>query len=807
MAVLDKENRRAVALALVLFAGTAGFLAFVHGHYPIWRWLFWRYLGYWTCALLGAGAWLALGHVVVRRLLRTPLRPHEHLCVAFLAGKYLFEVLVFLAGLLGLYGELAGVRPLFFLLPAACLALGGPSLLRLLGRWRVATRPFRTRRDARARPPLSAWARLAVVLGLVALGMIYFLILTPENAQFDARWKHLRIAEEFLIHGGFRVFPEGWTFATRPHMTSYLYLWAMMVPGGRLFDQVLAAAHVEFVVFLWTTLVGLPALVRRLVPGADPRVVWAARLLFPGVFLYDSSLSVGADHIGAAYCVPLFLLVLACARALEPRRCALLGGMLGAAAVVKDTSAIMLGPPVVVTVGALALRQIWGARGAGAVTVRVTAALGAAIACAAITTAPHWLKNWVAYGNPIYPLAGDFFPSRPWTPDAAYQLGHGYQSHFWRPERSLAGLGQTALALLDWSFVPNDWSRFHGRVPVIGSLFTLLLPCLLLLRGARRSWLLVGWCHLAIASWYWVHHQDRYLQGIMPWLAAVTAAVLVHLWRHPRGYVRVPAIALCAAQIVWGGDVYFFQTHAMAHSPIKKVNDLLSAGFEKKYDERLSIGQDSFVRIGQILPEGARVVMHETHHHLGLGRASISDYPHWQYGLSYGLLGSPRALHARLRELGATHLVWGEESHAWDSLAGDLLFHHYATRYGVELGKVGHRRVAALPEQPPPEDARSFDDRVAILGCGKEHRTGLYRVEDLRTPMWGPLRTAYPAARVLAESPEHGLQLAREQAAFLLVDPACAERFAPDWQAGFEPLFKRRKSNRGIAYEAYRRAP
>ena len=46
-------------------------------------------------------------------------------------------------------------------------------------------------------------------------------------------------------------------------------------PGARLFDKMLLCAHLELVVFLVTTLVGIPALVRRLIPKADPRVVSA----------------------------------------------------------------------------------------------------------------------------------------------------------------------------------------------------------------------------------------------------------------------------------------------------------------------------------------------------------------------------------------------------------------------------------------------------------------------------------------------------------------------------------------------------
>ena len=60
----------------------------------------------------------------------------------------------------------------------------------------------------------------------------------------------------------------------------------------------------------------------------------------------------------------------------------------------------------------------------------------------------------------------------------------GYQEHqFWRPERSWEGLRETFGALLDYSFVPNDYRRYRRDVPVFGSLFTLLLAPLMVLRA------------------------------------------------------------------------------------------------------------------------------------------------------------------------------------------------------------------------------------------------------------------------------------------------------------------------------------
>ncbi len=798
-------------LALLLVGAALFFVGNAHQHYPVQKWLFWRYAGYWLSSLACGVSFLALGHVTVTRTLGRTLRPLEHLSVAFVLGLFEFELLMFFAGLAQLFRW-----PLFFGLPALCLAIGGRSLWRTLRGWGLHLRPM----FARARR-LRAIDLVMMGFGAVGFLMLYFLVISPENVQFDARWKHLRIAEEFFVHGGFRVFPEGWTFSSRPHMTSYLYLWAFLAPSARPFDQVLGAAHLEFMVFLFTTCIGIPALVRRLLPDADTRVVWAARFLFPGVLLYDSSLAVGADHFGAAYCLPIFFLTLEALPALEPRRCGLLALSLAGAALVKDTNAYMLVPPAIVSV-ALRTAQLavgWPRFGLPATRERWQWLRGPAVAVIGclVFTAPLWLKNWLAYGNPIYPVAHHLFSPRPWTADAAEVFKHGYETTFWSPSRDLWGLGRTFSALIDWSFVPNDWKKFHGNAPVIGSLFTLLLlslPFVAFRPGprTRRLWLLILWIHFALFFWYWVHHQDRYIQSLMPWIVAVTAVLLILVWRLGHRPSRAALVLLVGVQLVWGGDVFFFPTHAMVRTPIKKTVDLLSAGSQKNYDGRFSIGQDTFVKLGEAVPKGARVLMHERQNYFGMRAESVTDHTKWQYGISYGLLESPHAVYIKLRAMGATHLVWRPASTAYDTIAGDLMFHDFAHRFSIDRRTIGDSTLAAMPAQPPTETTRQFFDGVAVLGCEKEYKTGLYRVADFRVPMWGPRVKEFPPPRQAAMGPAHAVQLVIDGANYVLVDPACAARY-PGWQHDFTSIFTRRTPNKNIGYEGFirnvplRRAP
>lgn len=739
----------AVLAALYVFAGVT------EEHYPRDQWLFWRYAGYWLGALVLGVSWLSTGHLALR-LCRVRLRASEHLVVAFALGVFAFELVMFGLGAVGGYGTAA-----FYCMPLVLIAVGIVPLVRYL-------RAFRRHWKARRARRVASWIEWGVAaLGLVGLGTLYYVALTPYNVQYDSVWKHMALAEDFVVHGGIRRFGEGWTFATRPHFTSFLYAWAFQLPGGKLFDRMLLAAHLELLIFLFTTVVAIPVLVRRLVPGA-PWAVWAARFAFPGVLIYDASPSGGADHVGAMYCVPILLMLFVAWRRLELGAVAVFGALLSGAALVKYTIALMLVP---VPAAAIALRVAWLAvrrRNARALLVPPVAA-----ATCLVLTAPHWLKNWVLYGNPVYPLASKYFSPRPWFDGAEYVIKYGYTEYYmWRPERSWDGVVETLKVLWTWSFEPNDWARLHGDRPVIGSLFTLLLLVLPFLRGAKRVWVVVIWCHVAIFAWYWVHHQERYLQGLMPLLAAATAGMLLLAWRSGGKLVRTALSGLVAFQIVWAGDVFFIANHGMYREPpVAKVASLLEQGHRGRYDQRFEV-QRAYENIGERVPEGARVLLHETQNHLGINRTSVQDWPAFQFGLNYGGAENPAEIHETLRRIGVTHIAWiDKRSRGYDTVAGDLMFFHYAHRYGVGRTKKRGRFIASLPKQPPSEP---FNDLVVVKTCNRRsYRPGLYRLRDLRVRPYGPAARDYPKPREPMTRNNEDALFAR--AGFAAVELRCAQ--------------------------------
>ncbi|MEZ4454344.1 MAG: hypothetical protein R3B09_33130 [Nannocystaceae bacterium] len=724
---------------------------------PLGDWLLWRYLDYWLCAAVVALACVGAGERVVLGLCGRIRGLHGHLFVSFVVGLLLLGLLLFAAGILQLYGTAC-----FYAAPALLLAFGAPRLVALYGLLRRLRRLARPR----ARGP---WPLAILGFGLIAWLMIYAGVMTPENVMFDSEWKHVASAESYAAHGGIFRYGQGYMFGARPQLATYLYTWAFLLPGGLLFDKITLCGHLEFMIFAVTTLVGIPAMVRRLIPGPDPSLVWAARFLFPGVFLYDSNLSIGADHIAAAFAIPIFLVTQELLRrAFRLREAALLGLLAAGVVLTKETAAVILLPPTALALTIGAIQQAWRRRrGPGALFERQRwiAAAAVIIGVGVVVSAPLWLKNLLWYGDPLYPNLYKVFDGRPWSADSSYLLEWGFFDYQWRGwHQGEGGLLDTLRVLFTWSFEPHDWAHFHGRRPVVGSLLTLLLPCLLLLPRTRKLWIVALWIHVGIAAWFQALPQDRYLQVLMPWMAALTAAILIHAWRCR---VRVAIAVLVAVQIAWGGDVYF-----LSRNMLPRVVELFAASNDPVALSRRLVTQEHHAEVGRGLPPGSRILIHEKHPRLGTGAVTLGDWQTYQFGLSYGLMGSPRELWEAYKALGVTHLYWVEHrSRAWDSVAGDLMFFDMALRLAEAPRQVDNAWIAELPGAPP-EGADTFDDRVLVAGCERGYASGEYRIADLRVPTFGPAATEFPRPRVPFESAIAAIRRAREYR-YVVADPEC----------------------------------
>jgi hypothetical protein len=691
----------ALLAALVIFALVAD------QHFPLREWLLFTYLGYWLYAGFFMAACLAPGLVLANALVRKPWQVGEYLTLAFTLGVVVFTLGIFLGGLAKLYGTV-----FFFAWPGLLLALCGRRAWRDLREMR-----HHLGRGFLARHLPHGWVQnLATVFLAVCLVAVYLQVMTPLNVGGDSYWYHLPIAEHYAASGGIGPFAEGWYLGAYPHLASLLYTWAFQSPG-ELFDHVALASHIEWALFL-ATLAGVSVLARQLLGGTRVPYAAAAVFLFPGLFLYDSNLITGADHILAFWAPALGIALVRTGERFTLRDAAIAGAFTGATIWTKYQGSYFFVPAGLLLLF-LAIRRR-----------RIGPAIGWALACLAISS-PHWLKNWIYYGDPFYPLLHKIFAVHPFHEGAGSLM-------YWDDQFLLHGtfwekVGKTLSALVTFSFVPHDWSGFHGDRPVFGSLFTLLIPVLIFLGWRKRIWLTIVAVELGVLIWFVTNHQDRYLQALLPWMAACSAAILFLAWQSGLA-VRIAVVLLVAFQVVWGSDVYFIRSHAMiGDSPLKLLVDHVGAGQQRRYAERRRLHFGSLQAVGERLPREAKTLVHERHDRLGLGTASIQDTLAWQGAVDYLVLETPKATRDLWRTLGATHVMWWPDRGGMSpgEFAREAVFARSVDLWGTPPESIGDKRLSKLLSEPRNSAAAEQPTVIAWVGCGGDRPTGLYSPRGL----------------------------------------------------------------------------
>jgi hypothetical protein len=747
-------------LVAALISAVAILLHATNGHERLDRWLFWPYAGLWALTLGWAFACLSIGHALLSTVPRLLLPPRERLVFDFAVGILAFAVGLFVAGLFGL---LRG--PFAYLFPLLLTIVGAPGLFGYLRRgfrdWRAA-RQCECLRPSPLRTP-------ALVLGTLGLALIYLSIMIPENAAFDSLTYHLAMPEEWAAAGRIKSFPEGWLAGALPHLASWLYTWPFTIGPLGLFMRIELAAHMEFALFLMT-LAATPLLVEALFPGRRAPLTWTLYFVFPGIFLYDSSLGSAADHVLAFWAVPLALATRRTFGSWQPGRVALLGLMMAGAALTKYQALCLLVPVSLILLIDV-LRQLIRRHGHATRFLLTGPAVLSAVAL--VATAPHWLANVIWYGNPVYPMLAKYFPSHPW---AAGWKGPTMDTG-WTPEGPLAArLQETVKAVFTFSFVPHDWSPFHRDVPVFGFLFTLSLLLLPFVRAGRRVWLLNGCVLLGVFTWYWTYHQDRYLQALLPWMVAATAATLMLAWSANFG-ARIGIAALVALQLVWGGDLPFLPTHAMmGDAPVKRAMTLLSTTYRGEWDSRFRT-HFGYEEISGYLPKEAVVLLHEEYLRLGVGRPVVGDSARWQGGIHYPVLRQPDRVFDRLKSYGVTHIVWNrlQSINREIPVSGELVFYEFVFHHGRERRDFGALGVVNMPSVRPEASPPGL---VAYLGCQGE-----------RDMQWSEIDAAVASDSRAPHSQDADTAARMDElvsrAAFVVVNERCQDRLPWPVQQSF----------------------
>lgn len=675
---------RAGLATLALVGGCIVFAWQVGEYYPLKYWLLPRYLKLWALSGAVGCACMVSGLRLTAALGGTALALGENLLLSFASGVLLFGLGVFLGGILGLFGPV-----FFYVWPVLLTLLGGRASWRTLG---LAARRFCVAAGSGGRAfwpstPFELARALFLALGLIG---VYLQVMTPGNVSFDARWYHLGVAEQYAVRGAIERFPEGWYLGAYPQLATWLYTWAFLQPAS-LFDRVTLAAHLEWMLFL-ATVPAIGLVVRHLLKPDRVRWVGGALFLFPSIYIYDTNLNVGSDHVMAFWAGPLALAVIALLEQPSTKR-VLLASLPAAGALLTRYQAIYL----LVPASLIALY--------GLVRARQPRLIGIGIASVLVLSAPHWLKNLIFYNDPLYPVLHDYLPSKPFHPDAAEaMLGNYIPTVFamtgtvWERLRELSG------ALFTFSFIGHNWSVLNLPQPTFGSLFTLLGAALPFLPRAKRIWGILLVCYVGVGIWYWTNHQSRFLQALVPWMAACIVALCVRIWQL--GLVpRFALSALVGLQIVWGADFYFVPNHVLLDGGIIMTTARhLRAGLDGQYESRFRHYLD-FEGLNARLPRDAVVLLHNGDFRLGLERRAITDQYGYQGALSYRALDNPRAVWQAWHDLGVTHVYWprGENRDAdADEKAREGVFRRAVKKVTRRRERLGGSFLAELSPEPPP---------------------------------------------------------------------------------------------------------
>lgn len=771
--LFDKHGnvvRGLLALFVALF-GVWLYAGYVDAIYPLSTWLFWPLASVWGYTALLSLAWLSMGHLLLTRVLG--LRSQSALeTVAFSVplGVAAFTLSMYAAGSVGLF------QPWFALLLAAVFVLSGAvPLLSLRRLWQ---------RDRANAGQSGSFAVSVQAIGVLCLGLMYLQLMTPEALNYDSTWYHLTVAQDYAREGRIVAFPGDY-MKNMPQLTGIVNTWSFLVPGLSMPLRWMLLLHVEFSFFLWT-LVSVNAVVRWMVESdRRARAAWVTFFLFPGIFVYDSNIGGSADHVIAFFSLPLLLALGRFLVGFEVRWGVLFGVLGGISLLTKFQAVYLLTASGIILGLAWAWRALkwWQSRRAGdaAGAARLARSLWlpplAIAASAALCAAPNFLRNAIFYGNPFYPFMQDVFThSHPQVPNGAFLVENVLKDNSWRPRGTFFEKLRRALELFcTFSFKPHY--SFTRNVPAFGSLFTLLFPMLLLIRGRRHVLLGAALGGSAILLWAMTFLVDRNLQVFAPVLVATTGALIVRTWELG-AWARVGLVPLVLFQAIWGSDALIYSGHERLRDSI----ELLRSGFEGRAETRFDRYRREYVALGEAVPKDALLVVHRSHVTLGINRRILLDWSGFQGIISYDELRTPRELYYYFKRLGVTHIVDASGSQPVSSKQQAVLFDVFFSQYAVRVGSFGGYQLAEMPRRAPPKEAPY---RIITLGL-RGYTDGLYPIEKLSTceELPGPLQV-FAEPDVPAPKDTAGWAALAEQSDGVLVahgaelPPALAEAISP----------------------------
>jgi hypothetical protein len=561
-----------------------------------------------------------------------------------------------------------------------------------------------------------------------------------------------------------------------------LHTWALLAPKlPHTSQHWMLSLHLEYAIVIWR-IVGAAALARRLLGGRDVRGLWAGFFLFPSIFVYDQNIGGSADHFQGFFAAPILLAGLSALERFDVRWCVLLGVALGGHVLVKYQG-VYLFVAIALVVGArllfLAARYWWRSRrglvGADDVPWRaLLRGLGAFALAFTLVSSAHFGKNVVFYKNPVYPFAQNIFKASDPKRQPGFYSETPIREAFTPKEQGVRRQLWALRKMFDYSLYTSN-RNLTKRRPYMGSLFSLLLPCAVLLKTRRRYAVPAAVITLAFLVWGNSAPNDRYLISFYDLCIGTALALMVEVWEL--GWAaRAGLLPLVLLQTVWGGDAMLYYGRKRLEAGL----DMIAEGYEGKYDARFP-DRGTQAQVTRATPKNAVILARNYKGLLGLDRTVLSDIRAAQDYISYANLKDTREFYDVVAARGVTHLLYPKGERRPERWNNAILFTDLFVHHATNKKRIGKLWLGALPTKPPPHTAPYLVVVSGIRGVSD----GIYTVEQLDFDPRDPERFT-PAPR-----PRHALSalddvLGNVQA--LLLGRRKSKRVNPGELAEFESV-------------------
>jgi hypothetical protein len=716
-----------VAATLICAGGVYVFGRRLDQSYPVSEWLVWSLAPVWGYALLFNLASVVFGAFLTRRLLQDRQLPAlERLLQSMMLGLVAFVLALYALGFCRLFKPAIAVA-----LPLAFIGVGfrdARVLWRELVAWRVSVAP--------PKPLERVLGSIAVLAGGALLLFTYLEALDVSAINFDATWYHFPIAQDYARIGRIVPFP-GENHRAYPHLTSMLHTWALLAPKlPRTSQHWMLSLHLEYSIVLWR-IVGAAALARHLLGGREVRGLWAGFFLFSSIFVYDQNIGGSADHFLGFFAVPIALAALRAFERFDVRWCVLLGVALGGHVLVKYQGVYLF---VAVTLVAgvrlvFLLARYWLRARRQELTPAdvpwraLMRGLGALALSFTLVSAAHFGKNAVFYKNPVYPFAQSIFKASEPKRQPGFYTETPIREAFAPKETGVARQLWALRKMFDYSLYTSNRGLTKQR-PYMGSLFSLLLPCALLVPTRRRFGVVLAIVTLAFLMWANSAPNDRYLLSFYDLCIGTALALIVQVWEL--GWpARVGLVPLVLLQAVWSGDAMLYYGKKRLYA----VVELVSEGYDGKYDSRFN-ERSTQAQVTRATPKNAVILARNYKGLLGLDRTVLSDVRAAQDYVSYANLRDTRDLYDVLAGRGVTHLLYPKGDRRPERWNNTILFTDLFVHHAQHIKRFGKLQLGEFPREPPPHRQPYLVVVSGIRGVPD----GIYGVEQLDFDARGPER-------------------------------------------------------------------